>query len=149
MTTATNESKPKRNYTKMAFLAIGLVLSILGVDKLTFNAIPIGASVTVSDTKVIISAIDNLEQRLIAVGDSTSVKGIHIVGVIGRTSGGEQVISWLGKTVIIKNTSNLNWLINMVPNGGTFIVSAEEGDKIQVNNYTSAWLNRGDFELKP
>lgn len=144
MTTTTNETRPakKPNYTKIFFTVIGVALAIIGIDRFTFDILPIGAHITADSKEITVSPIaDSAEQgqvkKVIPTNGST----------VDPTNSGSLNVVWLKRTVIIKSTSNLNWLLSAFPGAGNFIVTAESGDKIQVNDYTTAWLQKSDFEL--
>jgi hypothetical protein len=121
----------------MAFMAIGLVLAVIGIDRFTFDILPIGAHVTASGNNIDISAIKDsiveAEERL------------HVV-VLSKSAGGEQLVSWMGKHVIIKGTSGMNF-IPYPPGYQYFTVTKEEGTKVEVNNYTGYWIERSELEL--
>ena len=76
----TTDSAPKKSIAKKLFIVIGIVLAMLGVDHLTFNLVPWGGTVTLTDSTFVvtpdaeISPADTTEAILIDTTKTDSTK---------------------------------------------------------------------------
>ena len=55
--TNTETPKKKNSITKKIFVVVAIVLGLLGVDHLTYNFAGIGASVTLTDSTLVVAPI--------------------------------------------------------------------------------------------
>lgn len=61
----TNEQSPKKSsMVKKIFWTIGLILGLLGVDYFTYNFTGIGGIITVSDSSIVITPVEDSTQSL-------------------------------------------------------------------------------------
>ena len=57
MTEQAEQPKPKKSITKKVFWIIAIVLGLFGIDHFTYNIAGIGASVTVTDSTIVVAPI--------------------------------------------------------------------------------------------
>ncbi len=137
MTNTTTPETPKKNYTKIVFMVIGLGLALVGVDHLTFNILPIGAKTTITGHDITVSPIDSNNDST-ALTHSNMQPGVTLPGGITR--------SWIGRHVTIKQNSALFYLIPF-PTGLTyFTVSADNGENVQIQG-ANAWIPKTEFDI--
>ena len=70
MTNETETPKPKKSIAKKVFWIIAIVLGLFGIDHFTYNFAGIGASVTVTDSTVVVAPI--VDTTPVAVEDTTA-----------------------------------------------------------------------------
>lgn len=70
--------EPKKSIAKKFFIIVGILLSLLGLDSLTFNIVPWGGAVTLTDSTMVVvpleenPAIDTSASSLDSVSADTS-----------------------------------------------------------------------------
>ncbi len=145
MTDTTTKTPPKRNYTKIVLMVIGLGLSILGLDRISFDIIPIGAHITASGQGIDISAIKDSIAKAERQAAEISIMGSRAVG------NDQQLESWLTPVPRHVRLPKSSFLCQFFPYPGGrdyFIVTAEQGNAIKTD-IINVWVDRSEYELVP